>query len=82
MGLLKTLKKIRGGYPGGWKQYARGEQGERTPPFVPAPSPVDSRHGIPPMGLREYWYPAVPAKDVGWKKPVGLRMLGTDLVLF
>jgi phenylpropionate dioxygenase-like ring-hydroxylating dioxygenase large terminal subunit len=37
---------------------------------------------IPPLGLREYWYPALPAKAVGWKKPVGLRLLGTDVVFF
>lgn len=82
MGIIKTLQKLRAGYPGGWKKYARGTQGDRTPPFVQPSDPDDRRSQIPPLGLREYWYPALPAKAVGWKKPVGLRMLGTDLVFF
>jgi phenylpropionate dioxygenase-like ring-hydroxylating dioxygenase large terminal subunit len=82
MGLIRAWKTFWGGYPGGWKSYARGMQGERTPPFVPTESPTDSRYGIPPKGLREYWYPALPAKAVGWKKPVALRIVSTDLVFF
>jgi phenylpropionate dioxygenase-like ring-hydroxylating dioxygenase large terminal subunit len=83
MGLLRTLEKIRAGYPGGWKQYARGFAGEgTTPPFVQPDDPDDRRSLVPPLGLREYWYVALPAEDVGTKKPVGLRLLGTDLVFF
>jgi hypothetical protein len=82
MGLLRALNKIRGGYPGGWKRYARGYQGDRPPPFVAPNDPDDRRSLIPAQGLREYWYPALPAKAVGWRKPVGLRLLGTDLVFF
>jgi len=41
----------------------------------------DPRSRIPPLGLREYWYPALPAKKVG-KKPLYWNMLGEDLVLF
>lgn len=82
MGLLRTLNRIRGGYPGGWRKYARGTQGNRTPEFVQPTDPDDRRSQIPALGLREYWYPALPAKDVRSKKPVGLRMLGTDLVFF
>ena len=83
MGLLKAISKVRGGYPGGWKQYARGTDRQgATPPFVQPTSPDDRRSLIPPLGLREYWYPALPAKDVGWKKPVGLKMLGTELAFF
>src|SRR5438093_2094857 len=82
MGLLRALNKIRGGYPGGWKRYARGYQGDRPPPFVQPHDPDDRRSLIPAQGLREYWYPALPAKAVGWRKPVGLRLLGTDLVFF
>ena len=81
-GLLRALNKIRGGYPGGWKRYARGYQGDRPPPFVPPNDPDDRRSQIPALGLREYWYPALPAKAVGWRKPVGLRLLGTDLMFF
>ena len=41
----------------------------------------DPRSSIPPLGLREYWYPALPAKKVR-KKPLYWNMLGEDLVLF
>ncbi|MFQ6026312.1 MAG: Rieske 2Fe-2S domain-containing protein [Dehalococcoidia bacterium] len=37
---------------------------------------------VPPMGFREYWYPAVLKKDVSPKKPVVLKMLGEDIVFF
>ncbi len=82
MGLLSGIGKIRGGYPGGWRQYARGYQGNRTPTFVQPVNADDRRSQIPQLGYREYWYPALPAKDVGRKKPVGLKMLGEDLVFF
>jgi phenylpropionate dioxygenase-like ring-hydroxylating dioxygenase large terminal subunit len=83
MGLLRTLDKIRGGYPGGWKTHARGWAPERRPPpFVQPTAPDDRRSLIPPLGLTEYWYPALPANGVGAKQPVGLRMLGKDLVFF
>ena len=82
MGLLNTLSKIRGGYPGGWRQYARGYNGGRTPSFEQPTNPDDRRSRIPALGYREYWYPAVPDKDVSSKKPVGLRLLGEDITLF
>jgi phenylpropionate dioxygenase-like ring-hydroxylating dioxygenase large terminal subunit len=41
----------------------------------------DRRAAIPPLGLREYWYPAVPAGRVG-RKPLYWAMLGDDLVFF
>ena len=82
MGLRKALVNFRGGYPGGWKQYARGYQGDATPEFVQPTSPDDRRSVIPSVGLREYWYPALPDKGVGRKKPVGLKLLGEDLVFF
>lgn len=82
MQVTRWLKEFWGGYPGGWKKYARGMQGNRTPPFIPASDPHDSRNGIPPAGLREYWDPALPAKAVGRRRPVGLRIMETDLVFF
>jgi phenylpropionate dioxygenase-like ring-hydroxylating dioxygenase large terminal subunit len=36
----------------------------------------------PRLGFREYWYPGIKAKKVGKKRPVRLRMLGEELVLF
>ena len=59
-----------------------GYSGTSTPPFVQPTSPDDRRSLIPSEGLREYWYPALPAKDVGRKKPVALRLLNEELVLF
>ena len=46
--------------------------------------PIDSdwRQQIPAEGLREYWYPAVLAKKVGTRRPLGVRLLGEDLVFF
>ena len=82
MGVISGIKKAIGGYPGGWKQYARGYSGTATPPFVQPTSPDDRRSLIPSEGLREYWYPALPAKDIGRKKPVALRLLNEELVLF
>ena len=82
MGLLNTITKIRGGYPGGWRQYARGYRGTATPTFVQPEDADDRRSLIPPLGYRDYWYPALPARDIASKKPTGLRLLGEDLVFF
>jgi len=83
MGLLSGLKKVSGGYPGGWRKWATGKEGAgRAEPFVQPTNPDDRRSQVPPLGLREYWYPAIPAKDVGTKKPVALKMLGERIVLF
>ncbi len=45
-------------------------------------NPSDRRDFIPPLGLKEYWYPAIQAKRVSASKPRYLKMLGEDLVLF
>lgn len=82
MGLLRTLNQIRGGYPGGWKKFARGTDDDRWLPFESPMDPNDLRSRIPPLGLREYWYPALPAKDVGWKRPVALKLGGVRLAFF
>jgi phenylpropionate dioxygenase-like ring-hydroxylating dioxygenase large terminal subunit len=82
MGLLTKLRKFNGGYPGGWQPTAPGAPGPEPRPFVQPTDRDDRRSLIPPLGLREYWYPALPARAVGWTKPVGLRMLGEDLVFF
>lgn len=42
----------------------------------------DIRPLIPPLGLRNYWYPAMPAARVGAKHPVQVKMLGEDVCLF
>lgn len=80
--IVDTLRHTVAGYPGGWRKYARGFEGKRTPPFVTPDNPDDRRSLIPPHGLREYWYPTIPAKGVGRTKPVGLKMLNTNIVLF
>jgi phenylpropionate dioxygenase-like ring-hydroxylating dioxygenase large terminal subunit len=43
---------------------------------------TDRRQLIPPLGLREYWYPAMPAKKVPKKKPLYWRMLGDEIAFF
>lgn len=42
---------------------------------------ADWRRVVPPLGLREYWHVALPAKKVG-RKPVFWVMLGQELVFF
>ncbi len=44
-------------------------------------TPGDMRQLIPPLGLKEYWYPALEDKAVK-NKPVGLKICGVDLVFF
>lgn len=86
MGVLRAVgqawDRFSGGWPGTWRRSARGLHGNEPPPFVPPADPDDRRSLIPPLGLREYWYPALPAKDIGWKKPVGLKICGIALVFF
>ena len=83
MGLAKLFSKQLSGYPGGYKQMRRGFQGvTETPPFKLPDDPKDRRSRIPRLGFREYWYPALPAKDVKKSEPSLLRMLGTDVIFF
>jgi len=60
-----------------------------VPPVKPSPSPeggsrprLGIRDQMPPLGLTEYWYPAVPAAKVGRRKPLRRRLLGQDVVFF
>ena len=55
---------------------AKDEVGESQP------IESDFRKQIPAEGLREYWYPAVLAKKLGRRRPVGVRLLGENLVFF
>jgi len=41
----------------------------------------DGKGNIPELGFRNYWYPTVRSRSVN-KKPVHVRLLGQDLVLF
>jgi phenylpropionate dioxygenase-like ring-hydroxylating dioxygenase large terminal subunit len=43
---------------------------------------TDRRELIPPLGLREYWYPALPARRVPKKKPLFWQMLGDEITFF
>jgi phenylpropionate dioxygenase-like ring-hydroxylating dioxygenase large terminal subunit len=42
----------------------------------------DIRPLIPTLGLRNYWYPALAERTVGWRKPASVQMLGEDLCFF
>ena len=55
---------------------AKDEMGESQP------IESDFRKQIPAEGLREYWYPAVLVKKIGRRRPVGVRLLGENLVFF
>lgn len=54
----------------------------------PQESPIDGasirdrRQLVPPLGLREYWYPALAEKSVPRNKPIYWRMLGEEIALF
>ena len=43
---------------------------------------TDRRQLVPPLGLKEYWYPALPARRVKSSKPLFWQMLGEELALF
>jgi phenylpropionate dioxygenase-like ring-hydroxylating dioxygenase large terminal subunit len=43
---------------------------------------TDRRQLIPPLGLREYWYPALAASKVPTKRPLYWRMLGEEIAFF
>lgn len=45
-------------------------------------SVTDRRQLIPPLGLREYWYPAIPQRRIPKKRPLYWRMLGDEIAFF
>ena len=80
---FEQIARVWSGYPGGYKNEARGSQAKwGTGPFMQSDDPNDIRSKLPALGNREYWYPALPDKDVKWDRPQVLRMLGMDLVFF
>ena len=42
----------------------------------------DIRPLIPKLGLRNYWYPVIVERNVGWRNPVKVTLLGEELCLF
>ena len=44
--------------------------------------PADIPDDVPYRGLRNYWYPVMPAKDLRQNQLVPFRLLGDDLVFF
>ena len=46
-----------------------------------AQSTADGISDFPLLGFRNYWYPVIASREVG-QKPVGVRLLGEDIVLF
>ncbi len=76
------LKRLWAGYPGGYKSTAQGAHPVgKALPFRQSDDPNDIRTKIPALGHREYWYPALPDRDIK-KNPQVLRMLGQDMVMF
>jgi len=60
---------------------ARAGQAEETVAEAYGASQIGPFDYVPQLGYREYWYPGIETKRVG-KKPVYVKMLGDDLVLF
>ncbi len=71
------MRKTAGTYENGHSENGLNSDGDSDLGY----SKVDLRTLMPVMGLKEYWYPAVFAKDVG-KKPVLLRLLDKEVCLF
>lgn len=45
-------------------------------------NPSDLRERIPELGLKEYWYPAIPLNKVPRHKPTRVKLLGETLAFF
>ena len=45
-------------------------------------NPSEMRSLIPARGLPEYWYPALPERAVGRRRPVGVTIMGEELAFF
>jgi phenylpropionate dioxygenase-like ring-hydroxylating dioxygenase large terminal subunit len=52
-----------------------------SPSETANPQALGETPSLPPLGHRNYWYPVVEARRVS-KKPISVRVLGEDLVLF
>ena len=42
----------------------------------------DIRHLVPPLGLRNYWYPAILERRIPRRRPIQVNMMGEEIVLF
>ena len=45
-------------------------------------NPSEMRSLIPARGLPEYWYPALPERAVGRRRPVGVKIMGEEVTFF
>ncbi len=45
-------------------------------------TPLSPFEFVPPLGFREYWYPALFKKEVGQKKPIFVKIMYVDIVFF
>ena len=77
---FEQVARVWSGYPGGYRKEARSSQPlYGTGPFMQSDDPNDIRSKIPALGHREYWYLALPNKDVKGDRP---QVLSMDLVFF
>ena len=60
----------------------RGKSHDRAPARPSALTPTEMRDRVPALGLREYWYPALPDREVGARTPAKVSLLGDDVCLF
>ena len=45
-------------------------------------TPIGPFEYVPPLGFREYWYPALFKKEIGPKKPKFVKIMDEDIVFF
>jgi len=79
----RTERRIRAGATRGIRPPAVDPLDETLNPLPADGQPVtDRRQLVPALGLREYWWPALPAAKVSRKRPIYWKMLGEELALF
>lgn len=78
-----TERRIRAGATRGIRPPAVDPLQETLNP-MPADGEVvkDRRQLVPALGLREYWWPALPSRKVPAKRPIYWKMLGEELAFF
>jgi phenylpropionate dioxygenase-like ring-hydroxylating dioxygenase large terminal subunit len=79
----RTERRLRAGATRGIRPPAVDPLQETLNPLPDDGTPVkDRRQLVPALGLREYWWPALPSKKVRGKKPVYWKMLGEEIAFF
>jgi phenylpropionate dioxygenase-like ring-hydroxylating dioxygenase large terminal subunit len=79
----RTERRIRAGATRGIRPPAVDPLEETLNPLPADGEPVkDRRQLVPALGLREYWWPALPSRKVPAKRSIYWKMLGEELAFF